>query len=64
MAPGTTFEPVLDDTEVRDPAQVDKVVLLSGKMYYDLVKERQTRKLEDKIAFIRVEVCPNFMRMG
>lgn len=39
-----------------DKAKVKRVVLLSGKMYYDLVKERETRKMEDSIAFVRVEV--------
>jgi probable 2-oxoglutarate dehydrogenase E1 component DHKTD1 len=52
------FKPVLDDTEA-DPSTVSRVVLLSGKLYYDLVKERATRGLDARVALVRVEeLCP------
>ncbi|CAG8589948.1 16970_t:CDS:10 [Dentiscutata erythropus] len=47
------FEDMLDETTV------EKIIFVSGKLYYDLVKERQSKKLEDKIAIIRFEeLCP------
>lgn len=39
-----------------DPTGVERVVFLSGKMYYDLIKERSDRNLDGKIAFVRLEV--------
>ena len=57
MAPGTTFQPVLDDSI--DANQVKKVVFVSGKLYYDLVKERESRKLDSQVAIVRMEeLCP------
>jgi probable 2-oxoglutarate dehydrogenase E1 component DHKTD1 len=56
--PGTTFKPVIPDTTV-DPANVNRVILVSGKLYYDLVKERANRGLEKNVAIIRLEeLCP------
>jgi probable 2-oxoglutarate dehydrogenase E1 component DHKTD1 len=59
MAPNTRFKPVLDDP-ISDTSKVDRVVLLTGKLYYDLVKERQTRKLSDRVALIRLEEISPF----
>ena len=59
MAPGTTFVPVLGDVEV-DPKTVSKVVFVSGKHYYTLQKERETRNVKD-ISLIRLEVCVSFI---
>ena len=55
LAPGTSFRSILVD-DVADPSTVERVVLLSGKMYYDLVKARSERSLDPKVAFIRIEV--------
>lgn len=60
MAPGTCFQPVLKDASIQNDAQVEKVVFLSGKFYYDLVKERQARGLDDKVALVRVEELSPF----
>jgi 2-oxoglutarate decarboxylase len=38
-----TFQPVLGDTAQLDPAQVKRVLLCSGKVYYDLVQARADR---------------------
>jgi len=59
MAEGTQFQPVLDDPIV-DAAQVKRIVFLSGKLYYDLVKEREARGLQDDVAFIRFEELSPF----
>lgn len=58
MAPGTSFQPVIADTTV-SPAQVKRVVMCSGKVYYDLVKHRETKKIDD-VAIIRVEELSPF----
>ncbi|XP_076282896.1 2-oxoglutarate dehydrogenase complex component E1-like [Lasioglossum baleicum] len=58
MEPGTTFQPILADPFVK-PGNIQKVLLCSGKVFYDLVAERQGKQLEDKIAIIRIEqLCP------
>jgi probable 2-oxoglutarate dehydrogenase E1 component DHKTD1 len=55
FAPGTHFQPVLGEN-VND---AKRVLFLTGKLYYELVAERQKRKLEDKVALVRVEeLCP------
>jgi len=59
MAPNTRFKPVLDDP-ISDTSKVDRVVLLTGKLYYDLVKERQARKLSERVALIRLEELSPF----
>lgn len=64
MSEGTSFQPVLTE-KISDPSKVEKVVFLSGKMYYDLIKVRADRGLEGKITFIRTEVSSNhFNRDG
>ncbi|EHR52523.1 2-oxoglutarate dehydrogenase, E1 component [Saccharomonospora marina XMU15] len=47
------FLSVIDDAEI-DPGKVRKVLLTSGKLYWELVVERQKRRLDD-IAIVRVE---------
>jgi 2-oxoglutarate dehydrogenase E1 component len=48
-----TFEPVIGDHTV-DPATVDRVVLCSGKIYYDLLARRE-KNGDDATAIVRVE---------
>ena len=59
MAPNTRFKPVLDD-QISDASKVNRVVLLTGKLYYDLVKEREAQKLSDRVALIRLEEISPF----
>jgi 2-oxoglutarate dehydrogenase E1 component len=47
------FEPTLDDLVV-DPARVRRVVLTSGKLYYDLLKGRDDRGASH-VALVRLE---------
>jgi len=47
------FQTVLDDTGV-DALRVRRVVLMSGKLYYDIVQEREKRGATD-VALVRVE---------
>lgn len=61
MTPGTRFLPVLADPSIVDSSSVQRVVCLSGKLYYDLVKARTGRpELEDKVALVRVEELSPF----
>ncbi|SDL89972.1 2-oxoglutarate dehydrogenase E1 component [Nonomuraea maritima] len=48
-----TFQPVLGDTTV-DPAKVTKVVLTSGKLYYELAAQRDKLDRGD-VAIVRLE---------
>ena len=48
------FRPLIGETHSLDPARVRRVVACSGKIYYDLVRVRQERKIED-IAILRIE---------
>jgi probable 2-oxoglutarate dehydrogenase E1 component DHKTD1 len=58
LAPGTKFQPVLADPVASGPS-VERVVLLSGKLYYDLVKARAALGLDARVALVRIEeLCP------
>lgn len=47
------------DAAAREPKAVEKLIFCSGKVYYDLVKERENLGLMDRIAIARVEqICP------
>lgn len=48
------FKEVIDDVFVKDPAAVKKVILCSGKMYFDLA-ERQLKENRMDTAIIRLE---------
>jgi 2-oxoglutarate dehydrogenase E1 component len=55
MGPGTTFHRIIDESEKIAPDdQVRRVVLSSGKVYFDLGKAR-AEKGDDKVALVRVE---------
>src|SRR5882724_6528920 len=48
MGPGSSFHRVLfDDGKLRPDAAIKRVVLCSGKVYYDLFEERAKRGLDD-----------------
>ncbi|XP_054263427.1 2-oxoadipate dehydrogenase complex component E1 isoform X2 [Macrosteles quadrilineatus] len=58
FGPGTRFNPVLGDKSVRAPEAVTKVLLVSGKHFYALRKQRDDLGLLD-VAIVRVEeLCP------
>jgi 2-oxoglutarate dehydrogenase E1 component len=48
------FCPVMDEVDPLDPAQVSRLVLCSGKVYYDLLEKRREHQLEH-IALLRLE---------
>ena len=39
----------------KNPANVKRIIFCSGKVYYDLVKERATRGFDDSVAIARLE---------
>jgi len=53
MAEGS-FQVILDETDGLEPEKVDRVIICSGKVYYDLRDERRKREL-DSVAIIRLE---------
>jgi len=48
------FQEILDDPSKVNPDGVRRLLLCSGKVFYDLHEERERRKLED-VAIVRVE---------
>jgi len=54
-----SFHPVLDDATTLDPASVARVVLCSGKVYYDLLAEREKQGRADG-ALVRLEQLYSF----
>ncbi|CAH2085300.1 unnamed protein product [Euphydryas editha] len=56
--PGTHFKPVIGDSNA-NPLNVKRVILVSGKHYYELHKERVRAQIED-VAIIRVESLSPF----
>lgn len=57
MSAGTKFRRLLPDEGPagEDPGQVKRVIFCTGKVYYELAKERKQQKLEKEIAIIRLE---------
>lgn len=57
MQPGTYFKNVIGDN-IADPKRVKKIILCSGKHYYNLNDERISKKI-DNTAILRLEsLCP------
>ena len=48
------FHNVIDEIDDLDAAQVERVVMCSGKVYYDLLEQRRKSEL-NKVAIIRIE---------
>jgi 2-oxoglutarate dehydrogenase E1 component len=48
-----SFEEVLDDPT--RPTAAERVVLVSGRLYYDLLERRAAEGLEERVALVRVE---------
>ncbi|XP_006814040.2 LOW QUALITY PROTEIN: 2-oxoglutarate dehydrogenase complex component E1-like [Saccoglossus kowalevskii] len=61
MLPETTFQRMyLDDGPAsEEPEKTKKLILCTGRVYYDIVKQRDERNLAKDIAISRIEqVCP------
>ena len=57
MLTGKVFRRLIKEAgkAAENPANVKRLIFCSGKVYYDLVKARKDKGLEDKIAISRVE---------
>jgi len=49
-----SFLPVIDETDELDASKVKRVVLCSGKVYYDLLERRREENIDD-VAIVRLE---------
>ncbi len=49
-----SFQPVLPEIDSLDPKKVERLILCSGKVYYDLLEKRRAEGRED-IAIVRIE---------
>ncbi len=49
-----SFQTVIPEVDALDPKKVERVVLCSGKVYYDLLEKRRAEGRED-IAIVRIE---------
>jgi 2-oxoglutarate dehydrogenase E1 component len=56
-----TFQLVIPDSRIKDPNKVKRVVLCSGKVYYDLFEAAEKGKIND-VALVRVEQLYPFPR--
>jgi 2-oxoglutarate dehydrogenase E1 component len=50
-----SFRTVIGEGEAIAPADVRRVIICSGKVYYDLVEQRREHSQDDKTAIVRVE---------
>jgi 2-oxoglutarate dehydrogenase E1 component len=56
-----SFQLMIPDATAKNPKKVRRVVLCSGKVYYDLVEDAAKRKIDD-VAIVRVEQLYPFPR--
>ncbi len=49
------FEPVIDDARITDTAAVQRILLHSGKIHYDLLAELEKHEHAEKFALVRLE---------
>lgn len=56
-SPGTSFQRVIpeDGAAARAPEQVRRLIFCTGKVFYDLVKERSSQGLDECVAITRLE---------
>ena len=59
LGPDTSFTRVYGESLLGDDAKVDRVVLCSGQIYYDLLAEREKRGAEN-VALVRIEQVSPF----
>lgn len=57
MSAGTKFKRLIPDEGIasQNPAQVKRVIFCTGKVYYELARERKQQKMEKDVAIIRLE---------
>uniref|UniRef100_A0A2C9JG65 2-oxoglutarate dehydrogenase complex component E1 n=1 Tax=Biomphalaria glabrata TaxID=6526 RepID=A0A2C9JG65_BIOGL len=62
MIDGTRFQRLIPESGIsaKNPEKVKKIIFCTGKIYYELVKERETKNLQEEIAISRVEQLTPF----
>uniref|UniRef100_A0A669CKQ0 2-oxoglutarate dehydrogenase complex component E1 n=1 Tax=Oreochromis niloticus TaxID=8128 RepID=A0A669CKQ0_ORENI len=62
MLPGTHFQRLIPEAGVaaERPEAVKRLIFCTGKVYYELTKERKSRGLEDTVAISRIEQLSPF----
>nr|XP_006112456.1 2-oxoglutarate dehydrogenase-like, mitochondrial [Pelodiscus sinensis] len=62
MVSGTSFRRVIaeDGAAAKTPNEVKRVIFCTGKVYYDLIKERKSQDLEKQVAITRLEQISPF----
>ena len=54
-----SFQEVINDQLISDPSKIEKVVLVSGKLYYELLEQREKAN-DTKTALVRLEQISPF----
>lgn len=55
FGPKTSFQPVIDEIDtINAPDKIKRIVLCTGKIYYDLLQARREKNIKD-VALVRVE---------
>ena len=62
MVEGTSFKRLYpeDGVAAENPDQVKKLIFCTGKVYYELVKEREKLGIEEQLAISRIEQVISF----
>ncbi|XP_005396712.1 PREDICTED: 2-oxoglutarate dehydrogenase, mitochondrial isoform X1 [Chinchilla lanigera] len=62
MLAGTYFQRVIpeDGPAAQDPSQVKRLLFCTGKVYYDLTRERKARGMAEQVAITRIEQLSPF----
>uniref|UniRef100_A0A667X938 2-oxoglutarate dehydrogenase complex component E1 n=1 Tax=Myripristis murdjan TaxID=586833 RepID=A0A667X938_9TELE len=62
MLPGTHFKRIIPDDgpASASPEKVKRVIFCTGKVYYELTRERKNRGMEDAVAIVRIEQLSPF----
>lgn len=55
MLVGTSFQRLIPDVTIKNPEKVSKLVLCTGKTYYDLEVARKERGKVEDVALVRIE---------
>ncbi|KAM4635033.1 2-oxoglutarate dehydrogenase complex component E1 isoform 2-T2 [Polymixia lowei] len=62
MLPGTQFKRIIPECgpASASPEGVKRVIFCTGKVYYELTRERKSRGMEDTVAIVRIEQLSPF----
>ncbi|KAL0186496.1 hypothetical protein M9458_018166, partial [Cirrhinus mrigala] len=58
----THFQRVIPDDgpATQNPSGVKRIIFCTGKIYYEVMRERKTRNMEDSVAITRIEQLSPF----